>query len=111
MINSIRTIAWSPTGRFIATGSADRTLRIWNPEKQQVKNSTELRGHTGAIERVAWNPVREADLVSVSSDGTAKFWDVVEKKCVATLQLGGEGLTVVWSADGSRVMVGRKVYE
>ncbi|MCJ1359252.1 MAG: hypothetical protein MMC33_009253 [Icmadophila ericetorum] len=106
--HTIRSIAWNPTGGLIATGSADRTLRVWNPEKPQVKNSTELRGHNGGIERVAWNPVKEAELASVSSDGTCKFWDVRSKGCVETVQLGGEGLTITWSADGSVVMVGRK---
>lgn len=105
---SIRTIAWNPTGHLIATGSADRTLRIWNPEKPQVKNSTELKGHTAAIERVAWNPVKEAELASVSSDGTCKFWDVRSKTCTASVPLGGEGLTIAWSGDGSTVLAGRK---
>ena len=74
-----------------------------------MKNSTELRGHLGAIERVAWNPVKEAELASISSDGTCKFWDVRSKGCVETVQLGGEGLTICWAADGSVVIVGRKV--
>ncbi|KAL8843488.1 MAG: hypothetical protein Q9176_002101 [Flavoplaca citrina] len=106
--HTIRTIAWNPTGHLIATGSADRTLRIWNPEKPQVKNSTELRGHTGAIERVAWNPVKEAELASVSSDGTCRFWDVRSKTCIASIPLGGEGLTIGWASDGSLALVGRK---
>ncbi|MCJ1411190.1 hypothetical protein MMC19_005278 [Ptychographa xylographoides] len=106
--HTIRTIAWNPTGHLIATGSADRTLRIWNPEKPQVKNSTELKGHTAAIERVAWNPTKEAELASVSSDGTCKFWDVRSKGCVETVPLGGEGFSISWSADGSQVLVGRK---
>lgn len=104
----IRTIAWNPTGHLIATGSADRTLRVWNPEKPQVKNSTDLRGHTGGIERVAWNPTKEAELASVSSDGTCRFWDVRNRSCTATVALGGEGLTITWAADGSVVIVGRK---
>lgn len=107
--SSIRTIAWNPTGHLIATGSVDRTLRIWNPEKPQVKNSTELRGHTGAIERVAWNPTKEAELGSVSSDGTCRFWDVRSKTCTATVPLGGEGLTIGWASDGSLALAGRKV--
>ncbi|KAL9604490.1 MAG: hypothetical protein Q9219_000455 [cf. Caloplaca sp. 3 TL-2023] len=106
--HTIRTIAWNPTGHLIATGSADRILRIWNPEKPQVKNSTELRGHAGAIERVAWNPTKEAELASVSSDGTCRFWDVRTRTCIATIPLGGEGLTVVWASDGSLVLAGRK---
>ncbi|KAG8533243.1 uncharacterized protein KY384_002026 [Bacidia gigantensis] len=106
--HTIRTIAWNPTGQLIATGSADRTLRVWNPDKPQVKNSTELRGHTGGIERVAWNPVKEAELASVSSDGTCRFWDVRNKICTAIVQLGEAGLTVCYSADGESVMVGRR---
>lgn len=107
--SSIRTIAWNPTGHLIATGSADRTLRIWNPEKPQVKNSTELRGHTGAVERVAWNPTKEAELASVSSDATCRFWDVRTRTCIASVSLGGEGLTVAWASDGSLALAGRKV--
>lgn len=74
-----------------------------------MKNSTELRGHTGSIERVAWNPTKEAELASVSSDGTCRFWDARGKTCLATVQLGGEGLTIAWAGDGSVVIVGRKV--
>ena len=109
MGDSIRSIAWNPTGTLIATGSADRTLRVWNPDKPKVTNSTELRGHTGGIVAVGWNPVKEAELASVSSDGTCKFWDVRSKLCTATVPLGGEGWTICWGADGSVVMVGRKV--
>lgn len=74
-----------------------------------MKNSTDLKGHGGGIERVAWNPTKEAELASVSSDGTCRFWDVRNKACTAVVQLGGEGLTIAWAADGSVVMVGRKV--
>lgn len=74
-----------------------------------MKNSTELRGHTGAIERVAFNPVKEAELCSVSADGTARFWDVRSKTCRGIVKLSGDGLTVAWSADGGTVVVGTKV--
>lgn len=75
-----------------------------------MKNSTELKGHTAAIERVAFNPTKDAELASVSGDGTCRFWDVRNKQCVAEVKLEGEGLTVAWAGDGSVVMVGRKVY-
>ncbi len=106
---SIRSIAWSPTGHWIATGSGDRTLRVWNPDRALVKNSTELRGHTGPIERVAWNPTKEAELTSCSADGTVRFWDIRSKNCKAEVKLGGEGFTVTWSPDGKTVLAGRKV--
>ncbi|GLA23006.1 hypothetical protein CBS147343_4574 [Aspergillus niger] len=106
--HTIRTIAWNPTGQLIATGSADRTLRIWNPERSQVKYSTELRGHTAGIEKVVFNPVRDSELASCSTDGTVRVWDVRSKTCVSRLDVGGEAFTLSWSADGRVMIVGRK---
>ncbi|KAI9886429.1 MAG: hypothetical protein M1823_001747 [Watsoniomyces obsoletus] len=106
--HSIRSIAWSPTGRYVATGSADRTLRVWNPERPAVKNSTELKGHTGAVERVLFNPTKEAELASCSADGTVRIWDVRSKSCRAEVKLGGEGFTLAWSPDGKTIIAGRK---
>lgn len=105
----IRTLAWNPTGQLIATGSANRTLRIWNPERANARYSTELRGHSAGIEKVLFNPVRDAELASCSSDGTVRFWDVRSKTCVSRLDVGGEAFTLSWSADGKVVIVGRKV--
>lgn len=106
---NLRTIDWNPLGTLIATGSSDRTLRVWNPEKPQVKNSTELRGHAGAVERVAWNPTREAELASCSADGTVRFWDVRSKTAVGKVEVGGDAFTLAWRPDGSELVVGRKV--
>ena len=109
LYHSIRTLAWNPSGQLIATGSADRMLRIWNPERPAVRNSTELRGHSAGIEKVLFNPVRDAELASCSTDGTVRFWDVRSKACVSRLDVGGEAFTLSWSADGSTLVVGRKV--
>ncbi|KAI1911729.1 hypothetical protein LOZ53_006179 [Ophidiomyces ophidiicola] len=105
--HSIRTLAWNPTGLLIATGAADRTLRIWNPERPDVRNSTELRGHASGIEQVAFNPVKESELASCSTDGTVRFWDVRSKSCVSRLDIGGEAFTLSWSADGTVLLAGR----
>ncbi|KAJ5777992.1 hypothetical protein N7520_001238 [Penicillium odoratum] len=106
--HTLRTLAWNPAGQLIATGSADKTLRIWNPERPAVKYSTELRGHSSAVEKVLFNPVRDAELASCSADGTVRFWDVRSKTCVSRLDVGGEAFTLSWSADGSTMIVGRK---
>ncbi|KKZ68458.1 hypothetical protein EMCG_05917 [[Emmonsia] crescens] len=103
--HTIRTLAWNPTGSLIATGSVDRTLRIWNPERTHVKYSTELRGHSSGIEKVAFNPVKESELASCSSDGTVRFWDVRSKTCISRVDVGGEAFTMTWAADGSVILV------
>ncbi|KAJ5640527.1 hypothetical protein N7528_000152 [Penicillium herquei] len=106
--HTIRTLAWNPAGSLIATGSADKTLRIWNPERAHVRYSTELRGHSAAVENVLFNPIRDAELASCSADGTVRIWDVRSKTCVSRLDVGGEAFTLSWSADGGTMLVGRK---
>ncbi|CBF75689.1 hypothetical protein AN3651.2 [Aspergillus nidulans FGSC A4] len=106
--HTIRTIAWNPTGQLVATGSQDRTLRIWNPERSQARYSTELRGHTAGVEKVLFNPARDSELASCSSDGTVRIWDVRSKTCVSRLEVGSDAFTLSWSADGKVLIAGRK---
>ncbi|KAF1817089.1 WD40 repeat-like protein [Eremomyces bilateralis CBS 781.70] len=107
--HAIRTLAWSPLGNFVATGAGDRTLRVWNPEKPSVRYSTELRGHTGAVEKVAWHPLKEAELASIGSEGVVRLWDVRSKDpMVGEVKIGSDGLTLVWSPDGEELLVGTK---
>ncbi|KAF2156041.1 WD40 repeat-like protein [Myriangium duriaei CBS 260.36] len=111
---SIRHIAWSPLGSCLASTSG-ATIRIWNPEKPTVKASQELRGHVGAVERVAWRPGREAELASTGVDGTVRLWDVRvgaagqgKSTCVAEVKAGQHGLFLTWSPDGTEVVVGTR---
>lgn len=126
---SIRSIAWNPQGSLIATGAADKTLRVCeyttfalaslrsraltrvtgNPEKPNVRFSTELKGHAAPIEKVAFNPVKDAELCSVSNDGVVKFWDVRTKACVNEVKGLGEAFTLAWHPDGESLIVGTKV--
>ncbi|ELQ37795.1 WD repeat-containing protein [Pyricularia oryzae Y34] len=90
-IGTIRTIAWNPTGSLVATGSSDKTLRVW---------------HQGGIEKIAFNPVKDAELCSVSNDGVVKFWDVRTKTCINEVKGLGAAITVVWAPDGESLIVG-----
>lgn len=105
----IRCLSWNPLGSLIATGSTDRSLRIWNPERPQAKHSTELRGHSGVVERVSFSPVSEVELASCGADGTLKLWDVRSKTCTGDVKVGGEAFTLVFHPEGSELVVGRKV--
>jgi THO complex subunit 3 len=109
----IRTLSWNASGTFIATGAADRTLRIWNPERTNVKNSTELRtpGVPGStqLERVAFHPINENELASCSTDGMVRFWDIRSKASVGEVKVGEQPFTLTWTPDGSEIVAGRKV--
>lgn len=54
-------------------------VRVWNPEKPEIRNSTELKGHTMGVDRVAWDPTHADKLVSCGGDGMVRFWDYRSK--------------------------------
>ncbi len=73
----LRIVAFSPDGRWLATGSGDRTARRWahlwdvsNPTTEPVV----LRGHEYSIQTVAFSPDGRW-LVTGSWDGTTRLWD------------------------------------
>ena len=73
----------SPTlfSGMLATGADDNLVHIWDFQGAFEKGSTELdplrtfTGHTERVNDVAWNPVHEVMLASVSDDKTLKVWD------------------------------------
>lgn len=71
--------------------------------------STQLVGHTAGIEKVAFNPVKDAELASVSSDGVVKFWDVRTKAVINEVKGLGDAFTLVWHPNGESLIVGNKV--
>lgn len=71
--------------------------------------STELKGHAAGIEKVAFNPVKDAELCSVSHDGVVKFWDVRTKACVNEVKGLGDANSLAWAPDGSSLLVGNRV--
>ncbi|KAF5237498.1 hypothetical protein FANTH_10785 [Fusarium anthophilum] len=85
-----------------------RLNEIGNPEKPHVKFSTELKGHSASVEKVAFNPTKDAELCSVSSDGVVKFWDVRTKACFNEVKGLGDAFTLVWAPDGNTLLVGNK---
>ncbi len=78
-------------------------------DKPNVRQTTELRGHVAPIEKVAFNPAKELELCSVSSDGVARFWDVKNKVVLNEVRGLGETFTLAWSPQGEYVVVGNKV--
>lgn len=94
-------------------GERERERRLTrvkgNPEKPNVKFSTELKGHAAGIEKVAFNPTKDAELCSLSSDGVVRFWDVRTKACFNEVTDLGDAMTLVWAPDGQTLLVGNRV--
>src|SRR5205085_10333669 len=50
----VSSVAWSPDGKRLVTGSFDKTAKVWDADKGQ--ELLFLKGHTGAVTSVAWSP-------------------------------------------------------
>ena len=69
----VYSVAFSPDGAGIASGSRDETIRLWDA-KTGVAIGEPLRGHTRPVESVAFSP-DGARIASGSGDTTIQLWD------------------------------------
>ena len=69
---AVLSVAFSPCGRQLASGSGDSTVRFWDLSTQLPLH--ECRGHTSWVLAVAWAPDARL-LVSGGRDGQVRLWD------------------------------------
>jgi WD40 repeat protein len=104
--DAVLSAAFSPNGDRIVSGSADKTVRIWD-----TISGTEvigpLRGHTSFVHSVAFSPDGKR-VVSGSSDKTVRVWDTVSGSEVIPPILSPDGwvYSVAFSPDGTCIVSG-----
>lgn len=100
-------IAFSPDGRYFASASFDKKVKIWNGKSGDFLST--LTGHVGAVYQVAWS-ADSRFLVSASKDSTAKLWEMPNaKKARETLPgHADEVYALDWSPNGNSVATGSK---
>jgi small GTP-binding protein len=79
----VHSVAVTPDGRRAVSGSADRTVRVWDLEREEC--AATLKGHTRPVTGVSVTADgRRA--VSGSYNDTVRVWDLERGECVATLE-------------------------
>ena len=72
----VHSVGWNCTGSKIASGSIDKTARVWSWERSNnTKDSVTLRGHTESVDQLRWDPTHPEKLATASSDKTVRIWD------------------------------------
>lgn len=99
-------VGWSKDGRYIASGSLDKTVQVWAANPGDDFRPYVYRGHSDGVCAVDWSPDSRR-IVSGSIDKTVQVWDALN---------GGDSLvyrghtdlvtTVAWSPDARYVASG-----
>ena len=99
-------VDYSPSGRFVASASADNTARLWivGMSADLFGETTEFKGHTAPVLTVRFSPDEER-LVTSSEDGTARIWSAIGGEARLVLE-GHQGVVsyAEYSPFGDRVM-------
>jgi len=99
----VLSVAVSPDGTRLASGSYDRTVRQWDAASGKLLAT--LAGHEGEVWSVAFSP-DGMRIASGSQDKTLRLWDAASGKLLVTLAGEDPVNSVAFSPDGTRLVSG-----
>jgi RNA polymerase sigma factor (sigma-70 family) len=81
--NEVRSVAFSPDGKTLASASADKTIRLWDAATG--KEIRALQGHQEVVYSVAFSPDGKI-LASASADQMIRLWEMTTGKEIRAIQ-------------------------
>ena len=106
-LSNVDCVAWHPNANYIASGSADRTVRVWDVNDGECVRV--FAGHSAGVRSLVFAPDGRT-LASSADDGRIHVWDLTKATCVISLKghvgpvysldyAGGGGLLTSGGAD------------
>jgi hypothetical protein len=95
-------VAFSPKGQSLASGSVDNTVRLWDMRTGKPLCGP-MKGHTNTVLCVTFSPDGER-LASAGWDHTVRLWDARTGQSVGPPLKGGDGITaLLFTQDGKQL--------
>jgi WD40 repeat protein len=99
----VTSVAFDPTGRFLAAGALRQNVLVWDMEKQRLVFT--LAGHQDRIGALAFSPDGNW-LVSGSDDATVRVWNVLTGQLAIARQFDVPVHSIGFSHDGNYLYSG-----
>jgi WD40 repeat protein len=100
----VNSIALSPNGKTVVSGSEDGKVRLWDVKTGKVIQR--WTGHSDSVTSVCWNADGDR-VVSGSTDGTARVWNIKTGETILGIKTGHETVWAVkYSPDDKRIATG-----
>ncbi len=102
--DTVVSVTFSPDGSTIASGSYDKTIKLWDTQSGRLLNT--LKGHTNIVVSLAFSP-DSSMIVSGSYDKTVKLWDTQSGRLLNTFKNHKHKVhSVAFSPDGTTIASG-----
>ena len=100
---AVSSLAWSPDGSQLASGSLDRSVRLWR--QGQADASLIIQQHTLGVQTIAWEPAG-TQIASAGKDNNIQICSTTSGNLNATFtNTNGAINRIAWSQDGANLFV------
>ncbi|MCJ1472828.1 general transcription repressor [Lambiella insularis] len=99
----IRSVCFSPDGKYLATGAEDKLIRVWDIATNKIRHT--FAGHDQDIYSLDFAR-NGKHIASGSGDRSVRIWDIDSGREIINLQIEDGVTTVAMSPDGQYVAAG-----